>query len=173
MNKLIQTIALAMVVSAPLNLIALLTSAVAHHTPSHVSNISAQTNVTAKKKKIKSPRTTPVKKKKTAPVQKRTTVTPKKKPVDSNTAAPSNGVLPNSNSPQIKPSTPPSTSKIKPIDPRLGNPTKPGTTTKLPEASPDVPSIPLPTPGSVPNPAGNVPSLPRPNLPNLPSGTTK
>jgi hypothetical protein len=171
MHKLIQSIALTMAVFSPLNLITLVTPAAAHHTPSHVNNISAQINVRSKKKKVKSPRTT-IKKKRTTDTMKM-----KKKPAASGTAAPPAEMPINNSSPQFKPSIKPQTttptSKIRPIDPRLGNPTKPGTTTKLPDPSPSIPSIPLPTPGSVPNPAGNAPSLPRPNLPNLPTGTTK
>jgi hypothetical protein len=172
MNKLIQTIALTLVVFSPVSLITLITSAAAHHTPSHVSNLAIQTNVARKKKKVRTPRVTG---KKISP-----TGAMKKKPAATGATAPQpeTGIPANGSTSPVKLPTKPinslPTSKVKPIDPTMGNPTaKPGSTTKLPDASPTTPSIPLATPGSVPNPAGINPSLPRPNLPNLPTGTTK
>lgn len=175
MNKLIQTIALTLVVFSPVSLITLITSAAAHHTPSHVSNLAVQTNINRKKKKVRTPRVTG---KKIVP-----SGAMKKKPAATDATAPQpNGMPANGSAPPAKlptklpnkPTNSSPTSKVKPIDPTMGNPTaKPGSTTKLPDVSPGTPSIPLATPGSVPNPAGINPSLPRPNLPNLPTGTTK
>ena len=51
MIKIIQTIALTAIVFSPLSLISLITSATAHHTSSHVSNISVATTTARKKKK--------------------------------------------------------------------------------------------------------------------------
>jgi hypothetical protein len=66
MNKLIQTILLTAVVSTPLSLISLVTSAAAHHTSSHVSTVSVAITKTRKKriKKAKKSITTGTRKQK-------------------------------------------------------------------------------------------------------------
>jgi hypothetical protein len=174
MNKTIQTIALTLVLLSPLSAIGSLSPAAAHHTESHVNTVSIETNLGRRKKKTRVRVTTP---KRTGTVKKKT-VTP------AATTDPATGVpepetsLPPKRIP-VKPATstktaPVSNSRIKPIDPRLGNPTaKPGTNTKLPSTNSGVPSIPLPTPGEIPNPAGEAPSIPRTTIPNLPAGTSK
>jgi hypothetical protein len=182
MNKIIQTIALTLVILSPLSAIGslakpslwLIAPAAAHHTESHVNTVSIETNLSRRKKKTRVRVTTP---KRTGSVKKKT-VTP------AATTDPATGIpqpetsLPPQRIP-VKPATPTknppvSNSRIKPIDPRLGNPTaKPGSNTKLPSSNSGVPSIPLPTPGEIPNPAGEAPSIPRTNIPNLPAGTRK
>jgi hypothetical protein len=174
MNKTIQTIALTLVVLSPLSSIGSIAPAAAHHTSSHLSTVSVETNIGRRKKKTTAPSTKP-----------KTTGAVKKKPATTNTTtAPETGI------PQTGTVTPPtrvpvnpansttkapvSNSRIKPIDPRIGNPTaKPGTKTQLPNTDSGIPSIPLATPGDIPNPAGDAPSIPRPNIPNLPAGTSK
>jgi hypothetical protein len=174
MNKTIQTIALTLVILSPLSTIGSSIPAVAHHTESHVSTVSIETNLNRRKKKTRVPATKP---KPTGAVKKKT-VTPNA------TKDPATGISqPENNLPPkripVKPATPTKTapvsnSRIKPIDPRVGNPTaKPGSNTKLPSTDSGVPSIPLPTPGDIPNPAGEAPSIPRTTIPNLPAGTSK
>jgi hypothetical protein len=65
MNKLIQSIIVSAVVLAPLSSLGLAASAIAHHTPSHVSTVSIETIRTRRKvKQVKKIRTTSVKAKK-------------------------------------------------------------------------------------------------------------
>ncbi len=174
MNKTIQTIALTLVLLSPLSTIGSISPVSAHHTESHVSTVSIETNLSRRKKKTRVPA---VKPNRTGTVKKKT-VTP------AATTDPATGVShPETSVPPqripVKPATPAKTapvsnSRIKPIDPRLGNPTaKPGSNTKLPSTNSGVPSIPLPTPGDIPNPAGEAPSIPRTTIPNLPAGTSK
>jgi hypothetical protein len=174
MNKTIQTIALTLVILSPLSAIGSIFPAAAHHTESHVNTVSIETNLGRRKKKTRVPATKP---NPTGAVKKKT-VTP------AATTDPATGIpqpetsLPPKRIP-VKPAAPAKTqpvsnSRIKPIDPRLGNPTaKPGSNTKLPSSNSGVPSIPLPTPGDIPNPAGDAPSIPRTTIPNLPAGTSK
>jgi hypothetical protein len=174
MNKTIQTIALTLVLLSPFSTIGSIFPAAAHHTESHVNTVSIETNLGRRKKKTRVPATKP---NRTSPVKKKT-ATPDAT-TDPATVAPQPATsIPPQRIP-VKPAnptkTPPvSNSRIKPIDPRLGNPTaKPGSNTKLPSTDSGVPSIPLPTPGDVPNPAGDAPSIPRTTIPNLPAGTSK
>jgi hypothetical protein len=174
MNKIIQTIALTLVILSPLSAIGSIPPAAAHHTESHVNTVSIETNLSRRKKKTRVPATKP---RRTGTVKKKT-VTP------AATKDPATGIpQPETNVPPqripVKPANPNKTapvsnSRIKPIDPRVGNPTaKPGSNTKLPSTNSGVPSIPLPTPGEIPNPAGEAPSIPRTTIPNLPAGTSK
>jgi hypothetical protein len=174
MNKIIQTIALTLVILSPLSAIGSIFPAAAHHTESHVNTVSIETNLSRRKKKTRLPATKP---NRTGTVKKKT-ITPNA------TTDPATGVpQPETSFPAkripVKPATPTKTapasnSRIKPIDPRVGNPTaKPGSNTKLPSTNSGVPSIPLPTPGDIPNPAGDAPSIPRTTIPNLPAGTSK
>jgi hypothetical protein len=177
MNKIIQTIALTLAIVSPLSAIGSIAPAAAHHTDSHVSTVSIEANLSRRKKKTRVPATKP----KSTGVVKKKTVTPNA------TTNPATGIpQPETNLPPkkipVKPANPTnpaktapvSNSRIKPIDPRVGNPTaKPGSNTKLPSTDTGVPSIPLPTPGDVPNPAGDAPSIPRTTIPNLPAGTSK
>jgi hypothetical protein len=174
MNKIIQTIALTLVILSPLTTIGSSEPAAAHHTESHVNTVSIEANLGRRKKKTRVRVTKP---NRTGTVKKKT-VTPDA------TTVPATGIpQPETNIPPqrlpAKPAnptkTPPvSNSRIKPIDPRVGNPTaKPGSNTKLPSTDSGIPSIPLPTPGDVPNPAGDAPSIPRTTIPNLPAGTSK
>jgi septal ring-binding cell division protein DamX len=182
MNKTIQTIALTLVIFSPFSTIGslakpslwLIAPVSAHHTESHVNTVSIETSLGRRKKKTRVRTTTP---KQTGAVKKKT-VTPEAT-TDPATVAPQPATSIPPQKVPVKPANPVKTapvsnSRIKPIDPRLGNPTaKPGSNTKLPSTDSGVPSIPLPTPGDVPNPAGEAPSIPRTTIPNLPAGTSK
>jgi hypothetical protein len=174
MNKIIQTIALTLIILSPLSTIGSIAPAAAHHTESHVTTVSIETNLSRRKKKARVRATKP---NSTGAVKKKT-VTPGKT-TDPATEIPQTETnIPPKRVP-VKPANPTKTapvsnSRIKPIDPRVGNPTaKPGTNTKLPSTDSGIPSIPLPNPGDVPNPAGDAPSIPKTTIPNLPAGTSK
>ena len=143
MIKTIQTIALTAIVFSPLSLISLVTAATAHHSSSHVSNISIADTKTRKKgaKKVKPPAATGTSEQKPAP--------------DAMTQPPA--TMPGSESVPVKP-TPPDTS----IDKM--NPS--GVVTPKPGSSDIPPAGNLPSNPSVPG----TPSIPgTPSVPGTPA----
>jgi hypothetical protein len=172
MNKLIQTIFLSAVICSPLSLLSLVESAAAHHTSSHVSTVATS----IARRKTKRVRTGAKKRVRSGASKRTNTSNQQKKPVEpaADTQPDMGGVTtpePIPSNPMGKPATP-SNSKIKPIDPSIGNPTSnPGADIKLPNPGAGTPSVPVLTPGGIPNPAGDTPSIPRPNLPSIPKLT--
>ncbi len=171
MNKLIQTIFLSAVICSPLSLLSLVESAAAHHTSSHVSTVS----VSIARRKTKRVRTGAKKRVRSGATKRTNTSSQQKKPAEpaADTQPDMGGVTtpePIQSRPTGKPAPTGPDSKIKPIDPSLGNPTStPGADIKLPNPGAGTPSVPVLTPGGIPNPAGNTPSIPKPNLPSLPN----
>jgi hypothetical protein len=142
MIKIIQTIVLTAVVFSPLSLISLVTSATAHHTSSHVSNVAVATTQTRKKgvKKAKKPATTG---------------NSQKKPATDATTQPPEG-MPSSESMPVKPTKPDTSSsdKMKPSGVIAPKPSS----TEMPPAGAGVPSAPTVPGSSTPTIPSTVPN---------------
>ncbi len=189
MNKLIQSIIISAVVIAPLSSLALIADATVHHTPSHVSTVSVETTRTRRKtKKVKKIRNQAnIKAKKQATKRyKKNPVSSEKKPSNPDSMTPTPGKSSQPETPQTipippavpTPSTSPESSAPTPlnltIDPMVGNPLmKPSSDVVLPNPADGTPTIPVFSPGSIPNPMGDT-SIPNPRFPTvLPTGLVK
>jgi hypothetical protein len=164
MNKLLPlSVSIALIGSA-VSLLPLSTSA--HHTSSHVTDVAVEKQVVKRKKKTKKTRT------RSTPQQPRSTKKEPKKPDTKPT--PPNGKLPtSSSSPEYIPgiTEPPSSMSptLQPGKPLSPKPRAYRTPLPKPSETPksDVPTIVVPSPGRLPNPAGNLPDVPNP--PNVPT----